>query len=109
MSQVRIIISAALSAIATGAVSAGFVVTLTDASGATQSQDLPVASFPAPAADGTFTVEADFTGVGSGSFSGTVQSIDNTPARGPVGDPVSFSGTATNLQPVPTSVTVAFA
>jgi hypothetical protein len=106
MSQVRIIIAAALSAIASGAASAGFVVTLTDASGATQSQDLPVETFPSPAADGTFTVEADFGGVGSGAFSGTVQSID--PNRQPLGSAVSFSGTASNLQPVPVSVTVAF-
>lgn len=106
MSQVRIIIAAALAAIASGATSAGFVVTLTDSAGNTQSQDIPVATFPAPDSSGNFTVESDFSAVASGSFTGTVQSIDGS--RAPIGDALSYSGTASNLQPVPVSVTVAF-
>lgn len=104
--QVRIIISMSLVAVASGAVAAGITTALTDSSGATQNVAIQASAFPSPDSDGNFTVEADFSGVASGSFSGTVTAQTSTGDT--VGTPVSFSGTATNLQPVPVSVEVAF-
>ncbi len=103
---VKLIIIGAMTAIASGATVVNLDVTLTDASGNVQRAQIPASSIT-PAADGTFSVEQDFNNVGSGSFTGTVQSTDITGAG--VAPAISFSGTAQNLQPVPTAVTVSLA
>lgn len=114
MSQVKILVSMALLAATTGLSAAGIQTTLVDSAGVTQSKFSPVSSFPAPEVDGTFQVEIDFDGVPTGSFSGTVTSVDVAPdnpngfPQQPVSPGVSFSGTASNLQPLPVTVTVAF-
>jgi hypothetical protein len=105
--QVRIIITMSLVAVASGAVAAGITTSVTDSAGNTQNVATAASTFPSPDSDGNFTVEADFEGVATGLFSGTVTA--QTATGETVGTPVSFSGTATNLQPVPVSVTVAFA
>jgi len=105
--QVRIIISMSLVAVASGAAADRLVASLTDAADNTQNVVIPASTFPSPDSSGNFIVEADFEGVASGSFSGTVAA--QTSAGETVGTSVSFGGTATNLQPIPVSVEVAFA
>jgi hypothetical protein len=115
MSQVKILVSMAMLAATTGLNAAGIQTTLTDSAGNAQSKFSPVSSFPAPATDGTFQVEVDFDGVPTGSFAGTVTAMDVAPdnpaaaPQTPVSPGVSYSGTATNLQPLPVTVSVAFA
>jgi len=106
-SQVKVLISMALVAVASGATAGGITVSLTDGQGAAQSSQIRASAYPAPDANGQFSLEVDFSGVSSGSFTGSVQAFDANGAN--LGDPVSFSGTNTNLQPLPTAVTVAFA
>jgi hypothetical protein len=104
--QVRIIISMSLVAIASGAVASDIITSVTDSAGTTQNIVTQASTFPSPDSNGNFTVEADFDGVASGSFSGSVAARSSS--GGTLGTPVSFSGTATNLQPIPVSVEVAF-
>jgi len=108
MSQtVRLLVAMSLVSVASGATVASLNASITDAAGNTQtSTPIPVSSFPTPDASGNFQVEIDFTGVAPGSFSGTVSAL--SAAGDVVGTAVTFSGTATNLQPTPVSVTVAF-
>lgn len=107
MSKVRILVAMAMTAIASGAAVSGINVSVSDASGAIQTANVNTTDFPAPASDGTFQVEVDFDGIATGAFTGAVQAFDD--GHQPMGDPVSYTGTATNLQPMPVSVTVAFA
>jgi hypothetical protein len=55
----------------------------------------------------------DYTDIPSGAFSGTVVAVSSyNPANGSstaIAPSISFSGTANNLQPLPVSVTVAYA
>lgn len=104
MSKLKVLISCAMMAIPVAGNSAGFVVSVTDAAGNTQTQDLPIASFPTPAPDGSFNLEADFDSVASGSLTGTVQSIQAD--RSPLGPAFSFSGAASNIQPTVVSVSL---
>ena len=112
MSKVKLLLSMSMLAAVTGLSVAGIETKITDSANNTQTQFTPVADFPAPAADGTFQVEVDFDGIPSGAFSGTVTALDqmrtafNSPNA--VSPGVSYTGTATNLQPLPVTVAVAF-
>lgn len=107
MSLVKVLVAMAVSQIATSQAVASLNVTINDVNGSPHVTTVPVADFPTPAADGTFSIEADFNDIPSGSFSGTVTALDSTGAA--VGDAKSFSGTATNMQPIPVTVSVAYA
>lgn len=106
MSQVKLIVSMAFAAAATGLTATALGATITDAEGNTQSTSVDASTFPAPATDGTFSVEVDFSGVASGAFTGAVTALDTNGEQ--VNPGVSYSGTATNLEPLPVSVNVAF-
>lgn len=108
MSQVKLIVSMAFAAAATGLTATALGASITDAEGNTQTASVDASTFPAPAADGTFSVEVDFSGVASGAFSGTVTAL-SVDGVTPVNPGVGYSGTATNLQPLPVSVAIAFA